>query len=138
MMSRNEKLDAEYTRQIRRQISVAKNLSRISPAACMTYVTLSLADTGISRHERFLDTAKLYRFQFMDAVGPMMSEQNLAEMFTNPQKPDTSLVPRFEFHEERLSDSVSRIKFDFIIISVLTVLFFLYAYLSFRRYNVGR
>ncbi len=138
MMSKNEKLEAEYTRQIRRQVSVAKNLSRISPAACMTYVTLSLADTGVTRHERFLDTAKLYRFQFMGVVGPMISQQNLADMFTNPQKPDASLVPRFEFQEERLSDAVSRIKVDFIIIGILTILFFLYAHLSFRRYDASR
>ncbi len=138
MMSKNEKLEAEYTRQIRRQVSVAKNLSRISPAACMTYVTLSLADTGVTRHERFLDTAKLYRFQFMEVVGPMISQQNLADMFTNPQKPDASLVPRFEFQEERLSDAVSRIKVDFIIIGILTILFFLYAHLSFRRYDASR
>jgi ABC-type transport system involved in multi-copper enzyme maturation permease subunit len=137
-MSKNEKLDAEYARQIRRQISVAKSLSRISPAACMTYVTLSLADTGITRHERFLDTARLYRFQFMEAVGTMMSPQNIADMLTNPQKPDVSLVPRFEFHEERFSDAVSRIKVDFIIIGILTILFFMYAYLAFRRYDASR
>jgi len=137
-MSKNEKLDAEYARQIRRQISVAKNLSRVSPAACMTYVTLSLADTGITRHERFLDTARLYRFQFMEAVSPMMSPQNIADMFTNPQKPDASLVPRFEFHEERLSDAVARIKVDFIIVAILTILFFVYAHLSFRRYDASR
>ena len=138
MMSKNEKLDAEYTRQIRRQISVAKNLSRVSPAACMTYVTLSLADTGLTRHERFLDTAKSYKIQFMGAVGPKMSQQNLADMFTNPQKPDTSIVPRFEFPEERFSDAVSQVKIDFIIIAILTILLFLYAYLSFRRYDASR
>ncbi len=138
MTSKNEKLDAEYTRQIRRQISVAKNLSRVSPAACMTYVTLSLADTGVSRHERFLDTAKIYKFQFMEVVGPEMSQQNLADMFTDPQKPDDSLIPRFKFYEEPLSDAVARIKVDFIIIGILTILFFIYAYLSFRRYDASR
>jgi len=138
MMSKNEKLDAEYTRQIRRQISLAKNLSRISPAACMTYITLSLADTGITRHERFLDTAKIYKIQFMGVVGGMMTPQNLATMFTDPQKPDDSLIPRFTFYEERLSDAVSRIKVDFIILGILTILFFLYAYLSFRRYDASR
>ena len=68
----------------------------------------------------------------------MMSPQNIADMFTNPQKPDASLVPRFEFHEERLSDAVARIKVDFIIVAILTILFFVYAHLSFRRYDASR
>ncbi len=138
MTSKNAKLDAEYIRQIRRQISVAKNLSRVSPAACMTYVTLSLADTGISRHERFLDTAKSHRPRFMEVVGSKMTPQNLASMFTDPQKPDTSLIPLFTFPEEQLDDAVSRVRVDFIIIGILTVLFFVYAYLSFRRYDASR
>lgn len=104
----------------------------------MTYITLSLADTGITRHERFLDTAKIYKIQFMGVVGGMMTPQNLATMFTDPQKPDDSLIPRFTFYEERLSDAVSRIKVDFIILGILTILFFLYAYLSFRRYDASR
>lgn len=138
MMSKNEKLDAEYGRQIRRQISVATNLSRVSPAACMTYVVLSLADTGVTRHERFLDTAKLYRAQFAEVVGSNITNEDLANMLTNPRKPDASLIPRFEFHEERISDAVDRIKVDFIIVGILTVLFFVYAHLSFRRYDASR
>jgi ABC-type transport system involved in multi-copper enzyme maturation permease subunit len=138
IMSKNEKLDAEYARQVRRQILVARNISRVSPAACMTYVVLSLADTGVMRHERFLDNAKLYKAQFTEVVGSKISNENLANMFTNPQKPDASLIPRFEFQEERLSDAVARIKVDFIIVGILTILFFVYAHLSFRRYDASR
>ena len=104
----------------------------------MTYISLSLADTGITRHERFLDRAKLHKPQFMEVVGTMMSDQDLATMFTNPRKPDASLIPRFTFDEERLSDAVARIKVDFIILGILTILFFVYAYLSFRRYDASR
>ena len=136
--SRNEKLDAEYSRQMRRQVATATNLSRISPAACMTFISLSLADTGITRHERFLDAAKLYRPQFLQVVGSMMSDQDLTTMFTNPRKPDASLIPRFTFHEERLSDAVSHIKVDLIIISILTIMFFVGAHLAFLRYNASR
>ena len=138
MVDKNEKLDAEYARQIRRQMSLAKNLSRISPAACMTYVVLSLADTGITRHDRFLTTAKSYKPQFVEVVGRMMEEVDFATMFTNPKKPDDSLIPRFKFYEERLSDAVSRIRVDCIVIGILTVMFFVGAYLSFLRYDASR
>ena len=138
MARKNEKLDAEYARQIQRQVSLAINLSRISPAACMTYVVLSLADTGITRHERFLTIAKSHKPQFMEVVGSMMSDQDLATMFTNPRKPDTSLIPRFKFYEERFSDAVSCIKVDFIIIGILTVIFLVGAHLSFLRYDASR
>ncbi len=138
MVSKNEKLDAEYTRQIQRQVSLATNFSRISPAASMTYVVLSLADTGITRHERFLANAKVHKPQFMEVVGEMMTDVNFSEMFTNPKKPDTSQIPRFKFHEEQLSDAVARIKVDFIIIGILTVMFFVAAHLSFLRYDASR
>jgi ABC-type transport system involved in multi-copper enzyme maturation permease subunit len=138
MQSKNEKLEAEYSRQIQRQVSVAKNLSRISPAACMTYVTLSLADTGVTRHERFLAEAKSYKPQFVAVVGRMMSEVDFSTMFTDPKKPDTSQVPRFEFHEEQLGDAVSRARTDFIITGILTVIFFVGAYLAFLRYDASR
>jgi len=138
MARKNEKLDAEYTRQIQRQMSLATNLSRISPAACMTYVVLSLADTGITRHERFLSTAKILKPQFMEIVGNMMSPEVMANMFTQPEKPDTSQIPRLEFQEERLSDAVSRIKIDCIIIALLTIIFFVGAHLSFLRYDASR
>ena len=138
MMSRNEKLDSEYTRQIRRQMSVARNISRVSPAACMTYVVLSLADTGVTRHERFLYTANLYKSQFAEVVGSNITNEDLANMLTNPRKPDASLIPRFEFREEQLSDAVARIKVDLIIVAILTILFFVYAHLSFRRYDASR
>ena len=138
MMSKNEKLDAEYTRQIQRQVSLATNLSRISPAACMTYIVLSLADTGIIRHERFLAAAKSYKPQFTGVVGEMMSDVDFSTMLTEPIKPDTDLIPRFKFYEERSSDAVSRTKVDFIIIGILTVIFFVGAHLSFLRYDASR
>jgi ABC-type transport system involved in multi-copper enzyme maturation permease subunit len=138
MVRKNEELDAEYARQIQRQMSLATNLSRISPAACMTYVVLSLADTGITRYERFLTMAKSHKPQFVEVVGRMMQDVDFSTMFTNPQKPDTSLIPRFKFYEERLSDAVSRVKVDFIIIGILTVIFFVGAHLSFLRYDASR
>jgi len=138
MLRKNEKIEAEYSRQIQRQISLAKNLSRISPAACMTYVILSLADTGTTRHDRFLTNAKSYKQQFTITVGFMMSDVDFSGMFTRPKKPDISLIPRFKFHEERLGDAVSRIKVDFIIVGILTVIFFVSAHLSFLRYDASR
>ncbi len=138
MVSKDEKLEAEYSRQIQRQVSLAKNISRISPAACMTYVVLSLADTGTQRHERFLASAKSYKPQFTEVVGRMMSEVDFSTMFTNPKKPDTSQIPRFQFHEERLSDAVSRTRTDLIIVGILTVIFLVVAHLSFLRYDASR
>lgn len=138
MISKNEKLDAEYARQIQRQVSLATNLSRISPASCLTYSVLALADTGIKRHERFLATARTYKPKFMEVVGDMMSDVDFALMFSAPEKPDTSQIPRFWFFEERLSDSVSRAKVDYIVIFLLTVIFFVAAHLMFLRYNASR
>jgi len=68
----------------------------------------------------------------------MMEEVDFATMFTNPKKPDDSLIPRFKFYEERLSDAVSRIRVDCIVIGILTVMFFVGAYLSFLRYDASR
>jgi ABC-type transport system involved in multi-copper enzyme maturation permease subunit len=138
MIRKNDKLDAEYSRQIQRQVFLAKNISRISPAACMTYIILSLADTGVARHERFLNAAKSYKPQFVEVVGVMMSQVDLSTMFTNPKKPDTSLIPRFKFYEEELGDALAKVKVDFIIIGILTVIFFIGAHLSFLRYDASR
>ena len=138
MQNKNEKLEAEYSRQIQRQVSLARDLSRISPAACMTYVTLSLADTGATRHERFLAEAKSYKPQFVEVVGSMMAGLDFQNMFINPKKPDTSGIPRFTFHEEQFGDAVSRARADFIITGILTVMFFVGAHLAFLRYDASR
>ena len=104
----------------------------------MTYVTLSLADTGIARHKRFLDNAKSYKPKFVEVVGGMMMGLDFSTMFTKPKKPDISKIPRFKFHEERLGDAVSRARTDFIIIGIMTVMFFVGAHLAFLRYDASR
>jgi len=133
--AKNAEIEREYQAKQRKQQIVAMNLSRISPAALLTFGSMSLGKTGVQEHEHFLNSIKNYKPIFTKwANAKMMKGINFK---TGEQaKPDISDMPQYEFKPESLRDSFVRALPDFVIMTLLIILFFIGAFVSFLRYDV--
>jgi ABC-type transport system involved in multi-copper enzyme maturation permease subunit len=132
---KNAAIERDYQVKMRGQQNLAVNLSRVSPASALLFSCMSLARTGISEHERFLNSVKSYKPIFTKWVNAkMMKTLNMGG--GEQPKPELSDMPQFEFKPERLSESVVRMLPDLALMVFLIILFFVGSYVSFLRYDV--
>ncbi len=132
---KNAAIERDYQVKMRGQQNLAVNLSRVSPASALMFSCMSLARTGISEHERFLNAIKSYKPIFTKWVNAkMMKTLNMGG--GEQPKPELSDMPQFEFKPERLGESVKRMLPDLVLMVFLIILFFVGSYVSFLRYDV--
>jgi ABC-type transport system involved in multi-copper enzyme maturation permease subunit len=132
---KNAAIERDYQVKMRGQQNLAVNLSRVSPASALMFSCMSLARTGISEHERFLNSVKSYKPIFTKWVNAkMMKTLNMSG--GEQPKPELSDMPQFEFKPERLGESVKRMLPDLVLMVFLIILFFVGSYVSFLRYDV--
>jgi ABC-type transport system involved in multi-copper enzyme maturation permease subunit len=132
---KNAAIERDYQVKMRGQQNLAVNLSRVSPASALMFSCMSLARTGISEHERFLNLVRSYKPIFTKWVNAkMMKTLNMGG--GEQPKPELSDMPQFEFKPERLSESVKRMLPDLVLMVFLIILFFVGSYVSFLRYDV--
>jgi ABC-type transport system involved in multi-copper enzyme maturation permease subunit len=132
---KNAAIERDYQVKLRGQQRLAINLSRVSPASALMFSCMSLARTGISEHERFLNSIKMYKPIFAKWISEKsMRSLNFGE--GELPKPELDDMPQMDFVSERLSDSFKRILPDLVLMIFLIILFFVGAYVSFLRYDV--
>jgi ABC-type transport system involved in multi-copper enzyme maturation permease subunit len=132
---RNAAIERDYQAKLRGQQRLAINLSRVSPASALMFSCMSLARTGISEHERFLNSIKTYKPIFTKWINAkMMRTLNLGG--GEQPKPELDDMPQMDFIPERLGDSFKRVLPDLLLMIFLIILFFVGAYVSFLRYDV--
>ena len=132
---RNAAIERDYKIKMRQQQKLAVNFSRVSPASALTFSSMSLARTGVSEHERFLNSVKAYKPIFTKWINQKIGTSQPPEEGQQP-KLDLSDMPQHEFTPEVFSDSFTRMLPDFILLVFLIILFFVGAYVSFLRYDV--
>ena len=140
------RMERSYQNRQQQLANLAVILSRISPAAAMTYASMNMAGTGIEGHEHFLALARAFKEKFVEYVDRKLKESGMmtaggAMMVMagqrSPEKPvDISDLPAFQYAKERLSDILERVAVDLVLMALLTVLFFAGAYVSFLKYDV--
>jgi len=128
--AKNTELDEEYQAKQRKQRMLAMDLSRISPASSLTFGAISLGRTGISEHERFASSIKTYKTIFIKWINAKDKKNGYRA------KQDLSDMPLHEFKPENLRDSFARAIPDFVILILMSILFFTGAFVSFLRYDV--
>jgi ABC-type transport system involved in multi-copper enzyme maturation permease subunit len=133
---KNAKLEREYQSKRHSQQVLAMVLSRISPASSLAFGAMSIGKTGIQEHERFLNSIKSYKPVFTRwANAKMMQNIN----FKNPAeqiKPVISDMPQHTFAPQSLRDSIVMALPDFVVLILMTLVFFTGAFVSFLRYDV--
>lgn len=125
-------LDEDYQLKRRKQQILAMTLSCISPASALEFGAMSLGKIGIHEHERFLNSINAYRWVFIKWKETKEGPSGIG----NLEEPDFSEMPQFEFRPESLRDSFARAMPDFLIIILMSILFFIGAFVSFLRYDV--
>jgi ABC-type transport system involved in multi-copper enzyme maturation permease subunit len=150
-----------YYDQLYEQSMLARNLSRISPAAAFYNVAAALAGTDVNTHLAFLKRARQYRDELItymrakDAFNSLVyftrktmdelrtKEELKAAMMRNEDIEgrgwdaipplDLGDLPRFNQHPAAVSASVEPVLVDLVLLVVLNVIFFILAYMSFLK-----
>ena len=131
----NAQIDRDYQLKKDAQQSLAKNLSRISPASAMTFGSMALARTGTDEYDRFLSATRDFRRLFVDWVSNLRGMN--ARVIAMPIDDSvTSTMPQFRFEPERLGESLNRTLPDFALMAAMTILLLAGAYFAFLRYDV--
>jgi ABC-type transport system involved in multi-copper enzyme maturation permease subunit len=131
----NAALERDYQQKKRAQQSLAINLSRISPASALTFGSMTLARTGVDEYERFLASVRAYKPIYTKwANSKLAGGINLRTGEMSNIKLDD--MPQHVYQAEWLSRSFMRTIPDFALLTVMIIVFFVGAYVSFLRYDV--
>ena len=133
--AKNSALERDYQIKRHSQQSLAYILSRISPVSTLSFGAMSLGKTGPQEHERFLNSIKTYKPSFTKWVNAKMMKTLNFGGGAQP-KPDIGDMPRHSFKPESLQDSLMLALPDFVIMTLMVLVFFAGAFVSFLRYDV--
>ena len=133
-----DKIQVAYERQVGRQLDLAMNLSRISPASSYTFAMTSLANTGLARQRAFLQRAKQYQREFARYLNIKLAEGK--GLGLNPGDPndkaDLSDMPQFRPKAPTFNASLNESMIDILLLLIMGVVFFMATYVSFLRSDV--
>jgi len=131
----NAALERDYQQKKRAQQGLAVNLSRISPASALTFGSMTLARTGIDEFDRFLASVRAYKPIYTKWINSKLGE---SINFTTGEQAQIKIddMPQHTYEPEWLSQSLVRTIPDFALLTVMIIVFFVGAYVSFLRYDV--
>ncbi len=150
-----------YYSQLAEQSMLARNLSRISPAAAFYNVATALADTDVNAHLAFLRRTREYRSELINYMQNKHAFDSLIyftrktedELRTKEELKaalirdedvegdgwdgvpalDLSDLPRFDQDQTSIAASLGPALVDIVLLVVFNVIFFILAYMSFLR-----
>jgi ABC-type transport system involved in multi-copper enzyme maturation permease subunit len=131
----NAALERDYQQKKRAQQGLAVNLSRISPASALTFGSMTLARTGINEFDRFLASVRAYKPIYTKWINSKLGE---SINFTTGEQAQIKIddMPQHTYEPEWLSRSLVRTIPDFALLTIMIIIFFVGAYVSFLRYDV--
>jgi hypothetical protein len=131
---RSEALNDSHMNRFLSQASVARIVSRISPSACFTYASTTLAGTGVDAYEKFV---RYVYEDFRDQFEANLSEVESRWWQSHEEELDLTPLPEFALAgpttELVLKDSL----LDIGLLFIYNTLFFLGAFVRFLRYDVN-
>jgi ABC-type transport system involved in multi-copper enzyme maturation permease subunit len=124
---------------------LAINLSRISPASAVTYIGMNMAGTGYADQENFLDQLTRHRVSFTNYIEEMQAAEAAAAgpgggrhgpMPSDTGALDITKMPKLDYKRMSVSKSVELILPDILTLALISILFYLLAFVMFLRYDV--
>jgi hypothetical protein len=136
-IANNVQIDRNYQLKKDAQQSLAKNISRISPASALTFGSMTLARTGVDEYDRYIAATRNYRPIYN---GWRINNPDFTDPKTGAARPlDESIfqtIPQLPFAPETLAELLMRTLFDFALMALMTIIFLTGAYFAFLRYDV--
>ncbi|MEE2659787.1 MAG: ABC transporter permease subunit [Candidatus Latescibacterota bacterium] len=136
-----KKLEQFYEDRLTRQVTLGKNLARLSPSASYLFAVTRIAGTGSTQFDNF--RAAVYRFQEEHSeYQRSFWDSNLVEWGSGGPTVkrddwfDAADVPQFAMYQENFNEAVAAALFDILLLAVITVLFFMLSFAFFLRYDI--
>ena len=128
------RIEGQYANELAAQVSLARNLSRLSPFSSFAYAATELAGAGLTEDRRFRQSLPEYRRSLTVYVTELYSrawaEQRMGE------RHDLDDRPRWVYRPTPVAERLAGVLPDVMLLAAWTVLFFMAAYLSFLRYDI--
>jgi len=132
---RSEALTDSYMNRFVNQASVARIMSRVSPSACFTYASTTLAGTGVEAYEAFI---RYVHEDFRDQFEASLSEarRSSESRRESGDQIDPTKLPEFSLARPTIDLVLRDSLLDIGLLFVYNTLFFLGAFVRFLRYDV--
>jgi ABC-type transport system involved in multi-copper enzyme maturation permease subunit len=139
------KVDEDYQRKKQEQLNLAHNISRISPAAILSYLMTDLADTGEFVKVRFYDAVRMHyanmdRLVFSKSYRDLISDGDSSWGFggnlPGSETPKSKDLPRFNLTCPRRTDTLANGLPDLGLLLAYATLLFAGATVAFLKYDV--
>ncbi len=122
--SENDKLIADYRTRFNQLVMLSQNITRFSPAAAFSYLTIDIAGTGIYEERRLKQAIVEYKNHIWDK--PTDSDGNIVGEF-----------PAFSYDRASIIQALNFSGMSNLLVLILfNVLFFSAAYVVFLKYDV--
>lgn len=128
------RIDEAYLRRMDRQTRVSQALSRASPAACLTYATAELADTGLGFYRQAHEAYGIYRRAFHDYAQNLQREADAGRLGKDWLRPEEA--PALTIPSRGLAEAFGAAAVDLLVLLLFHAAAFAAAYVRFLRYDV--
>ena len=129
----NIQVDRDYQLKKDAQQSLAKNISRISPASSLSFGSMTLARTGVDDYDRFVAATRAYRPIYRKWMSALTSGGS-----GNGQIDENVIasIPQLPYTPETPGELFVKTLVDFALMAAMTIVFIVGAFFAFFRYDV--
>jgi len=135
----NAKLETDYRNRRQKQITIAMNLSRLSPVSCFNYIVSELSGTGIHEIDNFVVQAQRFQAEVQKEIYDKYKIEHFGSMarVSKPKNRSEVLIPQLNNYKALyFTQILKHIWVDLFLIIIYIIIFFSVAYVSFLRYDV--
>jgi len=126
------RIDADFRRAMDAQVSLARTITKVSPAALFTVAVCDLAGTGVQEKTHFRDSLQRYAAQWLTWAYSKFDPA----IYEGEAELNVDDCPRFRYEPIGLADRLESTSIDILILLVWNLVFLLLAWVSITRYDV--
>ena len=124
----HHRIDMEYSQQLTRQMRVASNIAILSPSVLLDGVMQRLAGTDIREFDSFIEGVKRHWQKYIE---------RRALRYTDKDAYRESKLPKFTYPAQSAVEGIAQTRHQWIILFLLSVIFFVTAHMVFIKRNIG-
>ena len=122
------RIDSEYSRQLTDQMQLAENIGLLSPSVLFNVVMQRLAGTDIREFDSFMEGVERHWQKYIERW-PLR--------YTDIEAYRKSKLPEFTYTTQSVAESIVQTLHHWIIMFLLSVVFFVVAHAAFMKKDVG-